>query len=48
LTGKVLRREKFEGNLFEFYKKELPSGIFMFKISTANGALLGNGKIVAQ
>jgi PQQ-like domain len=48
LTGKVLRREKFEGNVYEFYKKELSSGIFIFKITTANGRLLGNGKIVAQ
>jgi hypothetical protein len=48
VTGKILRREKFEGNVYEFYKKELSSGIFIFKITTANGRLLGNGKIVAQ
>ena len=48
LNGRVLRRERFDSNRFTFYKKDLPTGIFIFKISTVNGRLIGNGKVVAQ
>lgn len=48
LNGKLLRHEKFENNRFEFHKKDLPTGIFIFKISTVEGRLIGQGKVVAQ
>ena len=48
LNGKVLRRETFDNQQFEFYRKDLPTGIFIFKITTLDGRLIGNGKIVAQ
>lgn len=48
LKGKVLRREKFEGNRFVFERNDLPTGIFIFKISTVDGRLIGQGKVVAQ
>ena len=48
LNGQVLRREKFENNRFEFQRQDLRTGIFIFKISTTDGRLIGNGKIVAQ
>ena len=47
ITGKNVRREKFEGNRFEFYKKDLPTGVFIFTISDARGQLIGKGKVVA-
>ena len=48
LNGKLLRHEKFENNRFEFYKKDLPTGFYIFKISTVDGRLIGQGKVVAQ
>ena len=48
LTGKVLRREKFVDNQFTFERKDLPMGIFIFKISTVDGRLIGQGKVVAK
>ena len=48
LTGKVLRREKFVDNQFYFERKDLPMGIFIFKISTVDGRLIGQGKVVAK
>ena len=48
LNGKILRREKFENNRFEFQRQDLRTGIFIFKISTTDGRLIGNGKIAAQ
>ncbi len=48
LSGKVLRREKIQGNTFVFERKDLPTGLFIFKISTADGRLIGQGKVVAQ
>ncbi|MBL7817611.1 MAG: T9SS type A sorting domain-containing protein [Saprospiraceae bacterium] len=48
LNGTSLRREKFDNSRFEFYRKDLPTGIFVFKISATDGRLLGVGKVVAQ
>lgn len=48
LTGKVLRREKFVDNQFTFERKDLPTGVFIFKISTVDGRLIGQGKVVAK
>ena len=48
MNGRLLRSEKFDGNQFEFFRKDLPTGIFIFKISTADGQPLGIGKIVAR
>ena len=48
LNGKVLRREKFDGNRFIFERKDLPTGIFIFKISTTDSRLIGQGKVVAK
>lgn len=48
LTGKVLRREKFVDNQFTFERKDLPMGLFIFKISTVDGRLIGQGKVVAK
>jgi hypothetical protein len=48
LNGRVLRREKFVDNHFSFERKDLPTGVFIFKIMTKEGQLIGNGKVVAQ
>ncbi|MBL7817613.1 MAG: T9SS type A sorting domain-containing protein [Saprospiraceae bacterium] len=48
LNGTSLRREKFDNNRFEFHRKDLPTGIFICKISTSDGRLLGIGKVVVQ
>lgn len=48
LNGRLLRREKFNNNRFEFQKQDLPTGIFIFKIATLDGRLIGNGRVVVQ
>ena len=46
INGKILRREKFIGNTYSFEKKNLPTGVFIFKISSADGKLIGQGKAI--
>jgi uncharacterized repeat protein (TIGR01451 family) len=47
ITGKLLRNEPFEGTSFEFHRKGLSAGIYVFKISEG-GKLLSVGKLVVQ
>jgi uncharacterized repeat protein (TIGR01451 family) len=47
ITGKMLRKEAFVGTTFEFYRKDLSAGIYVFKISEG-GKLLSVGKLVVQ
>jgi uncharacterized repeat protein (TIGR01451 family) len=47
ITGKMLRKEVFEGTTFEFHRKGLSAGIYVFKISEG-GRLLNVGKLVVQ
>jgi uncharacterized repeat protein (TIGR01451 family) len=48
LNGKALRREKIGSNLFVFDRKDLKTGIFIFKVTNSEGRMIGQGKIVAQ
>ena len=47
MTGKILRKEKFQGTAFEFHRKDLAAGVYIFKIR-AEGQLLSVGKLVIQ
>jgi uncharacterized repeat protein (TIGR01451 family) len=47
ITGKLLRNEPFVGTSFEFHRKGLSAGIYVFKISEG-GKLLSVGKLVVQ
>ena len=47
ITGKVLRKEKFEGTSFEFHRNGLAAGIYLFKI-LVEGRPLSIGKLVIQ
>jgi uncharacterized repeat protein (TIGR01451 family) len=47
ITGKMLRKEAFVGTSFEFHRKGLSAGIYVFKISEG-GKLLSVGKLVVQ
>jgi uncharacterized repeat protein (TIGR01451 family) len=47
LTGKALRKERFEGTTFTFQRKELAAGVYIFKIME-NGSPLSIGKLVVQ
>ena len=47
MTGKVLRKEKIAGNTFDFHRKGLAMGIYIFKIST-DGKPWSVGKFVIQ
>jgi uncharacterized repeat protein (TIGR01451 family) len=47
ITGKLLRHEPFVGTSFEFQRKGLSAGIYVFKISEG-GSLLSVGKLVVQ
>ncbi len=45
VMGKMVREEPHKDSTFIFHKKNLPSGIYFYKIDSGN-ILLGNGKIV--
>ncbi len=47
LTGKLVRKETHRSNTFEFNRKHLPAGTYVFRISS-KGDLLGTGKLVIQ
>ncbi len=47
VVGKRLVTENFSGKTFEFQRKSLPSGVYIFKISSDNKTL-GTGKLVIQ
>jgi hypothetical protein len=47
ITGKMLRKEAFEGTIFEFYRKGLNSGIYLFKI-VSKDKYISIGKLIIQ
>lgn len=47
LSGKLVRSERFDAPKFEFYRKNLPAGMYVYKIET-NGLLISTGKIMAK
>jgi uncharacterized repeat protein (TIGR01451 family) len=47
LSGKLLRTEKFDGKTFEFQRRELTAGMYIFKITTKEGPL-SIGKLFVQ
>jgi hypothetical protein len=47
LSGKLVRSEQFSSSKFEFYRKNLPSGMYVYKIET-KGQLVSTGKIIVK
>jgi uncharacterized repeat protein (TIGR01451 family) len=47
MLGKAVRKERFEGTSFEFHRKDLTAGIYVFKISS-DGKPLSIGKLIVQ
>ena len=47
LSGKLVRSERFDAPKFEFYRKNLPTGMYVYKIEK-KGVLVGTGKIMVQ
>lgn len=47
VTGRLLRREHFASPRFQFDRKGLPSGVYLFRLET-DGRLIGNGKIIVN
>ena len=47
LDGRVIRRDRFRGNQFHFYRNLLPQGIYIYKLET-EGQLLNSGKIMVR
>lgn len=45
VMGKIVREETYSSSTFVFYKKNLSSGIYFYKINNGN-VLLGNGKLI--
>jgi hypothetical protein len=46
-SGKVVRKDKFEGKQYTFLRKDLPAGIYIYKISAA-GIPLSIGKLIVH
>ena len=47
MTGKRVSEEQFEGKIFEFHRKSIPSGVYLFKM-TAESQIVGTGKLMIQ
>ncbi|MEZ4963532.1 MAG: T9SS type A sorting domain-containing protein [Saprospiraceae bacterium] len=47
VNGRTLRMEKTVGTSFEFFKNDLPSGVYFFKIEK-DGAWIGSGKLMVR
>jgi uncharacterized repeat protein (TIGR01451 family) len=47
IAGKLLRTEKFNGKTFEFQRRDLTAGMYIFKITTKEGPL-SIGKLIVQ
>jgi uncharacterized repeat protein (TIGR01451 family) len=47
ITGKLLRKERFDGKIFEFQRKDLAAGIYIFKIMGKEGPL-SIGKLIVE
>ena len=47
MTGKRVNEEQFEGKTFEFHRKSIPPGVYLFKM-TADGQIVGTGKLMIQ
>jgi uncharacterized repeat protein (TIGR01451 family) len=47
MLGKRLVTQNFSGKTFEFNRQSIPSGVYLFKISTDN-KIIGTGKLVIQ
>ena len=45
--GRLLRSEKITNDRFDFNRKDLPNGLYFFKIMAA-GKVIGNGKLMIQ
>lgn len=47
LNGRLIRRDRFRGNQFHFYRNLLPQGLFIYKLET-EGQLIDSGKIMVR
>lgn len=47
LAGKPVRQESFSENRFEFERKDLPAGVYFYRVTTSDGQLINVGKIMA-
>lgn len=47
LMGRLVRLERNTGNKFEFYRHQLPSGIYFYKLES-EGQLINSGKILVR
>ncbi len=45
VRGRIIRQRQFNGNTYQFYKNDLPSGIYFYNISDKKG-LINTGKIL--
>lgn len=48
VTGRPVLRERHYGNRFTLHRKSLINGIYSFQISTEDGLLITNGKLIIQ
>ena len=46
-SGRLIRRESFNSMKFELQRKQLASGLYMYKLE-ADGLLISSGKLLAQ
>lgn len=47
IAGRLLRTEGFKGNIFEFHRGQLSSGLYFYKLET-EGRLISSGKVIVR
>ena len=47
IAGRLLRTEGFKGNIFEFHRGQLSSGLYFYQLET-EGRLISSGKVIVR
>ncbi len=47
VTGRLVRSQQFIGNKYDFYRNQLPSGLYIFKLES-EGKQIGSGKMLVR
>lgn len=47
LQGRLVRNEEFQGNRFDFFRRNLASGMYLFRVE-AQGQLISSGKMIIR
>jgi len=47
VTGKLIRTDRFRGNNYDFYRRSLPGGLYLYRMES-EGKIIATGKVVMR